>query len=276
MTLAGENLQQTLRPHNENSSATWSRGGGAYDEISRGILDAIEHAINRLEPTGRMRILDLATGTGWTARRLADRGYSVTGADFAPDMLASARELAHARRLAVPFVDGDAEALPFPGGSFDAVISTFGVMFTLRPRDAVAEMARVLRPGRKLVLTVWTADGNVFEMFKVIRQHMPPPEGQPPASPFSWGNRERLVELLGNDFELRFERGTSYYREPDGEAAWRTFVDGYGPVQALAGSLDTERRQQFESDFIAFHEQFRDELGITVPRDYLVVHGTRR
>ncbi len=276
MTIAGEKLQQTLRPHNEGPSATWSRGGAAYDEISRGILDAIEHAINRLAPTGRMRILDLATGTGWTARRLAERGYAVTGADFAPDMLTSARELARARRLPIPFVDGDAEALPFETGSFDAVISTFGVMFTLRPEDAAAEMARVTRSGGKLALAVWTPDGNVFEMFRVIRQYMPEPEGQPPASPFAWGDGERLLELLGNDFELRIERGTSYYREPDGQAAWRTFVEGYGPVQSLAGSLDAERRQQFESDFVAFHEQFRDELGITVPRDYLVVHGIRR
>jgi SAM-dependent methyltransferase len=276
MTIAGENLQQTRRPHNEDSSATWSRGGAAYDEISRGILDAIEHAINRLEPTGQMGILDLATGTGWTARRLAERGYAVTGADFAPDMLASAREFARARGLSVPFVDGDAEALPFDDGSFDAVISTFGVMFTLRPEDAAAEMARVLRPGGKLVLTVWTEESNVFEMFKVVRQHMPQPGGEPPVSPFAWGNTEQLVELLGDDFELHFERGTSHYREPDGEAAWRTFVEGYGPVQALAGSLDDERRQQFEADFVAFHQQFRDELGITVPRDYLVVHGVRR
>jgi len=276
MTNAGETLQQTLRPHNEDSSAAWSRGGAAYDEISRGILDAIEHAINRLQPTGQMRILDLATGTGWTARRLAERGFAVTGADFAPDMLAAARELAGARRLSIPFLDGDAEALPFDAGAFDAVISTFGVMFALRPQDAAAEMARVTRPGGRLVLAVWTPDGNVFEMFRVIRRYLPEPGGQPPASPFAWGDRDQLVALLGDDFELQVERGTSYYREPDGEAAWRTFVEGYGPVQTLAGSLDTERRQQFESDFVAFHEQFRDELGITAPRDYLVVHGIRR
>jgi hypothetical protein len=137
-------------------------------------------------------------------------------------------------------------------------------------------MARVLRPGGKLVLAVWTPDGNVFEMFRVIRQYMPEPEGQPPASPFAWGEEDQLLALLGDDFELRVERGTSYYREADGEAAWQTFVEGYRPVRKLAGSLDTEQRHRFETDFVAFHGQFRDELGITVPRDYLVVHGLRR
>lgn len=276
MAIAQDTVQHSIRPHNEGPSAVWSSGGAAYDEVSRGILDAIEHAINRLEPTRRMRILDLATGTGWTARRLADRGYDVIGADFAPDMLAAARDMAGARQLGIPFVDGDAEALPFDDGAFDALISTFGVMFAQRPEDAAAEMARVLRPGGRLVLAVWTPDGNVFGMFKVIKQYMPKPEGQPPASPFDWGDPERLGELLGDAFELSFEWGTSYYREPDAKSAWRTFVEGYGPVQTLAGKLDVERRNQFESDFVAFHEQFKDELGITVPRDYLIVQGVRR
>lgn len=265
-----------VRPHNEDAAAVWSSGGAAYDEVSRGILDAIEHAINRLQPTRQERILDLATGTGWTARRLADRGFDVTGADFAPEMLAAARESANARRLPVSFVDGDAEALPFDDQAFDALISTFGVMFVQRPKDAAAEMARVIRPGGRLVLAVWTPDGTVCRMFDMIRQYMPAPEGPPPASPFVWGDNAQLLELLGPAFDLRAERGTSYYREPDAKAAWRTFVEGYGPVQALAAKLDAKRRRQFASDFMTFHDKFQDELGITVPRDYLIVVGTRR
>lgn len=276
MTAVQNAVQRLIRPHNEGPSAVWSSGGAAYDEVSRGILDAIEHTINRLEPSQQMRILDLATGTGWTARRLAERGYDVTGADFAPDMLAAAQELAEARQLGIPFLEADAEALPFENGEFDALISTFGVMFTQRPEDAASEMARVVRPGGRLALATWTPDGNVFEMFKVIKQYMPKPEGDPPPSPFAWGNSERLVELLGEAFDLRFEQGTSYYREPNAKAAWHTFVEGYGPVQTLAGKLDAERRSRFESDFVAFHEQFRDELGVTVPRDYLIVRGVRR
>lgn len=276
MKIAHDAIQRSLRPHNQRQSAVWSSGGMAYDEISRGILDAIEHAINRLEPSKRTRILDLATGTGWAARRLAERGHDVTGVDFAPDMLAAARDLASARQLDIPFLDGDAEALPFDDGVFDAVISTFGVMFTQRPEDAAAEMARVLRPGGRLVLAVWTPDGNVFEMFKVIKRYMPQVEGEAPPSPFAWGDTGRLMELLGDAFELRFERGTSYYREPDARAAWRTFVEGYGPVQTLAANLDARKLDQFESDFVAFHERFKDELGLTVPRDYLIVHGIHR
>ncbi|OOG25425.1 methyltransferase type 11 [Thioalkalivibrio denitrificans] len=269
-------MDTRVRPHNAGPSAVWSSGGAAYDEVSRGILDAIEHAVNRLAPSPGMRVLDVATGTGWAARRLAERGFDVTGADFAPDLLSAARDLASARGLDIPFLEEDAEAMSFEDGAFDAVISTFGVMFSQRPEDVAAELARVCRPGGRLVLAVWTPDSNVFEMFKVIKGYMAPPAGEPPPSPFEWGRPERVHALLGDAFDLGFERGISFYREPDAQAAWKTFSEGYGPVRTLAGKLDPERRKRFEADFVAFHERFGDELGITVPRDYWIVHGTRR
>ena len=70
-------------------------------------------------------------------------------------MLTAARALAGARQLDIPFVDGDAEVLLFENDAFDAVVSTFGVMFTQSPEDAGSEMARVVRPGGRLVLAVW-------------------------------------------------------------------------------------------------------------------------
>ncbi|MFV8834120.1 hypothetical protein [Aquisalimonas sp.] len=69
MNIAAHPETGAIRPHNAGPSAVWSSGGAAYDEISRGILDAIEHTINRLRPAADMRILDVASGTGWAARR---------------------------------------------------------------------------------------------------------------------------------------------------------------------------------------------------------------
>lgn len=275
MAMSHESFETRIRPHNAAPAAVWSSGGGAYDEVSRGILDAIEHAINRLEPAPGMRVLDVATGTGWGARRLAERGCKVTGVDFAAEMLAEARKRASARGLDIEFLGADAEALPFDDGEFEAVVSTFGVMFAQRPEDAAAELARVCRPGGRLALAVWTPDGNVFEMFRIIKGYMPPPQGTPPPSSFEWGRPERVRQLLGDAFDLDFENGTSYYREPDGHAAWRTFSEGYGPVRTLAARLDPDRRARFEVEFTAFHEGFADEMGITVPREYRVVRGIR-
>lgn len=262
--------------HNERAAALWSSGGKNYDEVSRGISDALEHCVLRLNPRPGERVLDLATGTGWTSRILARRGVTVVGADIAPDLLASARERAALEGLKIDYQTGDAEGLPFADGEFDHVISTFGVMFASRPEAAAAELARVCRRGGRLALTTWLPDSAVFKMFMVMRAYMPPPPVPAPPSPFEWGRRERVRELLEKDFELKFEEGISSYRDADGEAAWQKFSTGYGPTKMLAAGLDDKRREELHRDFVAFHEGFRTDLGISVSRAYLVTIGTRR
>lgn len=276
MSLDFKERDHTIRPHNAGPSAVWSSGGRAYDEVSRGIADAIEHCINRLEPQQGEKILDLATGTGWTARRLADRGFDVTAADYAPDVVTAGVEMALQRNLDIAFDLCDAEALHYSTGAFDAAISTFGVMFASKPEDAAAELGRVVRPGGRLALAVWTPDSNVFGMFKVMKAFMPAPAGSPPPSPFAWGDPDRVRELLADDFELDFEEGTSFYREPNSEASWETFYTGYGPTHSLANKLDETKRAELKQAWIDFHDGFMTEMGVCVPRDYMIVRGNRR
>src|SRR5688500_14018090 len=118
-----------IEAHNERPAAVWSAGGRDYEEISRGIADAIEHCALRLNPRRGERILDLSTGTGWTSRLVARRGAVVVGADIAADLLAAAREKAKVEGLPIDYQIGDAENLPFADEEFDAVVSTFGIMF---------------------------------------------------------------------------------------------------------------------------------------------------
>jgi SAM-dependent methyltransferase len=265
-----------VKPHNERPAAVWSSGGKAYDEISRGIADSIEHCVRRLDPQPGERILDLSTGTGWTSRVVARRGATVVGVDIASELLAAARARAEEEGLPIEYQLGDAEDLPFGDGEFDAIVSTCGVMFASRPEAAAAELARVCRKGGRIALTTWLADGNLFKMFEVMKRYMPPPPSPPPRSPFEWGRPERVRELLGDAFDLKFEQGVSYFREPSGEAAWRTFSQGYGPTHTLAASLDAEKREAFHRDFVAFHDGFPTDLGICVPREYWVTVGVRK
>src|SRR5262245_47745026 len=87
-------------------------------------------------------VLDVACGNGNAGLAARHRFCRVTGLDYVPELLERARERASAERLAIDFVEGDAEALPFPTGSYDAAISTFGVMFAPDQERAARELVR--------------------------------------------------------------------------------------------------------------------------------------
>ncbi|ABQ28837.1 class I SAM-dependent methyltransferase [Acidiphilium cryptum] len=265
-----------IQPHNLRAAAIWNVAGDAYDEISRGIADSIDHAVRRLAPGPGERVLDVATGTGWTARSIARSGAIVSGVDLGVDLVTAAQNRARAEGLNIDYRVGDAEALAYDDATFDAAISTYGVMFASHPEAAAAELARVTRPGGRLVLTTWRPDSSVFGMFRVLREFMPPPPDPAPPSPFEWGREDRVTALLGEAFDLEFEPGISVYRVADGETAWSTFVLGYGPARTLAASLDERRRADLQRAFVQFHENFRDGDEILVPREYLLSYGTRR
>jgi SAM-dependent methyltransferase len=245
-------MDTEIQPHNQKPASVWNSGGAHYEEIGRGIADSIEHCVLRLAPQPGERILDLATGTGWTSRIVARRGAIVIGVDLGANLVAAAAERTKANGLDIEYRLGDAESLPFADGEFDAVISTCGVMFATRPEAAAAELARICRPGGRIALTAWLSDSNLFKMFLVMKPYMAPPPTPAPPSPFEWGKTERIRELLGRNFDLKFEKGISYYREPSGEAAWETFSTGYGPTKSLVGTLDEARRAELKRDWWRF------------------------
>jgi SAM-dependent methyltransferase len=260
--------------HNARAAAAWDTAGREYEKVALHLEDAIDHTLGRLAPLPGERLLDVATGTGLAARRAAARGALVVGIDLGPDLIESARALADREGLPVDFRVGDAEALPFAPSSFDLVISTFGAMFASRPEQAAAEMARVCRPGGRLALASWLPDSSVARKFELHRKYLPPAAAQD--TPFEWGRPERVRELLGSSFDLGFESGTSWLRLPGSQDAWDLFVLGYGPTKTLAGALSAEAREAFRSDFLAYYERFRTDLGVSVPREYLVALGKRK
>ncbi len=265
-----QSQQPAVLPTNTQAARTWGAGGQKYDQVSRGIADAIEHAVDALDPQPGERILDVATGTGWAARRIAARGAIVTGVDLGAEVIEAARALSSG----IDFRVGDAEALPFPDNHFDAVISTFGVMFARDPEAVARELARVVRPGGRVSLANWAIGGSVHNMFQLIRSYKPA-EQNPPPSPFEWGSSARVVELLGDHFELDFESGTSFFQPESGVKAWATFSTGFGPVVTLLETLSDEKAEALETEFIAFHEAHRTGASIVMPRPYVITKARR-
>ena len=265
---------QSVLPHHQAAADMWGEGGRAYNEISFGISDALAHASQRLNPKPGQKILDIATGTGWSARNAAAAGADVVGVDISSNLLAAADELSKHVRPRIEFMLADAEQLPFPDACFDGVISTFGVMFAANQVQAAAELARVCKPGGRLSLATWVPGGAVAEFFGIVAEHAKAPP--PPASPLAWGDPNHVEALLKRDFELKFERGVNnaYYESVDD--IWTWFARGFGPVRQLLDSLDAAGREAFKSDVDAYHRHYETEAGLHVRRETLVAIGKRR
>lgn len=134
----------------DSMRASWMAGD--FGVVARTISGGAEAFVSRLSIPPGARVLDVACGTGNLAIPLARRGAVVTGVDIAPNLLAQARERARAEGLEVNFDEGDAEQLPYPDASFDAVVSMFGAMFAPRPELVASELARVLKAGGLLAM----------------------------------------------------------------------------------------------------------------------------
>jgi SAM-dependent methyltransferase len=195
-------------------SVMW--GNGPYERITNTLTDLHELVIARADPKPGERVLDAATGTGAVAILIAKRGADVVGMDLAPVLIDTARERAAEEGVTVRWDVGDAEAMDYGDASFDVVVSTCGVMFAPDHAAVAHELARVTKPGGRLVLACWTPEGGLGQMFGMMRPFLPPPpEGA--GSPFAWGKEDHVRELLGDSFELEFEEHDSILRTADGE-----------------------------------------------------------
>jgi hypothetical protein len=148
-------------------------------------------------------------------------------------------------------------------------------MFAAAPEDAARELRRICRTGGRLGLAAWLPGDTVEGLLAVLRPYLPLP-ADPLPSPFAWGSRERVRDLLGDAFDLKFERGVTTLRRQSGRAVWHLFIAGCRQVSGLLARLDQEYRRQLRHDFVAFHDAHRNELGVAMPREYLVTIGVRK
>jgi ubiquinone/menaquinone biosynthesis C-methylase UbiE len=155
-----------IDPVKRQVAAHWDRRAASFDEdfghsihtsTERAAWDRILDLVIPKRPS--LAALDAGCGTGFLSLEMAGRGHRVTGVDFAPAMIAAAKRKAALQGLDIHFEQGDAEALPFPPGSFDLVISRH-VLWTLpHPEAAIDEWKRVLRPGGRLAII----DGSRYD-----------------------------------------------------------------------------------------------------------------
>lgn len=218
------------------------------------------------------RVLEVAAGNGNATLAAARRFADVTSTDYVPALLDKGRERARAEALPVRFEVADAEALPFAAASFDAVLSTYGVMFTPDQPRAAAEMLRVTRPGGRIGLANWTPDGFIGRLFKVIGAFVPPPAGL--RSPALWGTEAHLGELFGaKAAQIACTRRNFNFRYRSAAHWVQVFRDFYGPTHKAFAALDAGGRQALEVEIATLIDAFNvgGPSSLAVPSEYLEV-----
>ena len=223
------------------------------------------------------RVLDVAAGNGNATLAAARRGCAVTSTDYVGSLLERGAERARAERFEVKFQIADVEALPFDDASFDAVLSTFGVMFAPDQARAAAEMARVCRPGGRIGLANWTPTSFIGQVFKLLGRQLPPPAGV--QSPALWGTEAHLHALFGEQaanvqaqsrmFQFRY-RSAAHFLD--------VFKRWYGPVHKAFAALPAEQAAALERDLTELLHSL-NRAGpdtLIVPSEYLEIVITRR
>jgi ubiquinone/menaquinone biosynthesis C-methylase UbiE len=200
------------------------------------------------------RVLDVGAGTGNTAIRAAEAGAEVVASDLTPENFEAGRREAEAHGVELEWVEADAEALPFAGGEFDVVTSSFGAIFAPDHRAVADEMLRVCRPGGTIGMLNFTPEGLISDFFGALASYMPPPPAEALAPPL-WGREEHVRELFGDRVEsLGMTRG-HYVERADSPRDYRElFKQTFGPVVGIYASLaaEPERAAALDRDFLEF------------------------
>lgn len=281
MVTAGATMSHHPPPVQPDLGAVKARQQGAWSSGDYAVVGTTlqivgEELCEALDIRSGQKVLDVAAGNGNVSLAAARRWCDVVATDYVPALLGRARERADAERLDIEFREADAEALPFSDGSFDAVVSTFGVMFTPDQDRAAAEMLRVCKHGGKIGLANWTPEGFIGQVFKTIGTHVPPPPGA--RSPALWGTRARIAELFEpHAASIKSVQRNFVFRYRSPEHWLEVFKTYYGPLLKTFAALEPDAQSALQRDLTALIGRFNrsGDNSMVVPGEYLEIVITR-
>lgn len=233
--------------------ATWSEGD--FNIISLSVMGASEAVVAAVDVHAGERVLDIACGSGNAALVAARRHADVTGIDYVPGLIERAKMRAAAEGTKIDFRVGDAQELPFADGTFDAVISVFGVMFAPDQQRAASELLRVTKRGGRIGVVSWMPEEFGGDFFRAHGKYLPPPAGVVP--PVRWGTESVVRELFGASVQsLSFER-ISFQQHYRSEAhAFEMFRTYFGPTRKVLATLEPARHGEFEADLLEVFRRY--------------------
>jgi ubiquinone/menaquinone biosynthesis C-methylase UbiE len=255
--------------------AAWSSGD--YAVVGSTLQIVGEELCEALDLRSGQAVLDVAAGNGNATLAAARRWCDVTSTDYVPALLENGHDRAVAEGWIVKFKQADAEALPYVDGGFDAVVSTFGVMFTANQDKAAAELIRVCKPGGKIGLANWTPDGFIGQLFKTLGKHLPPPPGV--KSPALWGTKARIDEMFRTQASaIAFVPRNFVFRYRSPKHWMDVFQTYYGPMLKTFAALQPPAQQALHDDIMALIARMNrsGDATMVVPSEYAEIVITKR
>jgi ubiquinone/menaquinone biosynthesis C-methylase UbiE len=259
------------------NKALWEKGD--FTRIAESMRESGEAFVDSLGISEGLDVLDLGCGDGTTAVPAAKRGARVLGVDIASNLVEAGNARAQSLSLTnLRFQEGDASDLhELADDSFDLVVSMFGAMFAPRPFDVAKEVARVARPGGRIVMGNWIPNDPtlVAQILRISSSYSPPPpEGF--VSPMTWGVEENVVERFAAagvaQEQISFERDTYTFTFSGAPAEFvDVFRTYYGPTM---NAFDAAAASGREADLQAELEALFDSQNMSPSEDATIIPAT--
>lgn len=231
------------------AASKWMWTQGDYPAVASLLQPYAQQLADACRIQAGTAVLDVAAGTGNFAIAAAERGASVTASDMTPHMIDLGRARTEDAGLDIGWVEGDAEALPFPDSGFDLVASVFGAMFAAQPDLVVRELFRVCRDGGTVAMANYSREGFLGGMAALFERYSSRRLAVDLPSPFDWGEEEVVRTRFGPQASrVAVEAGTITWAFDSVDACLEFWERTNAPTIALRMTVEPEQYAAFQRD----------------------------